>query len=73
VLNTAIRRDHQTPTVTEEIHHYSSQYSAHLSTHPNGLVVNLIELPDNKIPAKWSAYQIPSVIVVVIVILVFKV
>jgi hypothetical protein len=55
----------------QEIHNYSSQYSARLSTHTNGLIVNLIELPDNKTPAKWSAYQIPSVIVV-FVILIFK-
>jgi hypothetical protein len=48
VLNTVIRRDLQTPTVKEEIRRYSSQYSARLSAHPNGLVVNLIELPDNK-------------------------
>jgi hypothetical protein len=33
--------------VKEEIHRYSSQYSAHLSAHPNDLVVNLIEQPDN--------------------------
>jgi hypothetical protein len=60
VPNTVIRRDLQTPTVKEEIHHYSSQYSARLSAQPNGLTVNLIELPDNKTLAKWSAYQIPS-------------
>jgi hypothetical protein len=52
VQNTVIRRDLQTPTVKEEIRHYSSQYSARLSAHPNGLVVNLMELPDNKTPAK---------------------
>jgi hypothetical protein len=52
VPNTVIRRDLQTPTVKEKIRRYSSQYSARLSAHPNGLVVNLIELPDNKTPAK---------------------
>jgi hypothetical protein len=46
--NAVIRRDLQTPTVKEEIRRYSSQYSAH----PDGLVVNLMELPDNKTPAK---------------------
>jgi hypothetical protein len=46
--NTVIRRDLQTPTVKEEIRCYSSQYSAHLSAHPNGLVVNLMELPDKR-------------------------
>jgi hypothetical protein len=47
VPNTVIWRDLQTPTAKEEIRRYSSQYSARLSAHPNGLVVNLIELPDN--------------------------
>jgi hypothetical protein len=42
----------QIPTVKEEIRRYSSQYSARLSAHPNDLIVNLIELPDNKTPAK---------------------
>jgi hypothetical protein len=56
VPNTVIRRDLHTPTV-KEIHRYSSQYSARLSAHPNNLLVNLIEVPDNqqaiaKTPAK---------------------
>jgi hypothetical protein len=45
VPSTVIRRDLQTPTVKEDIHLYSPQYSADLSAHPNGLVVNLMELP----------------------------
>jgi hypothetical protein len=51
VPNAVIRRDLQTPTVKEEIEEilrYSSQYTAHLSAHPNDLIVNLIELPDNR-------------------------
>jgi hypothetical protein len=48
VPNTVIRRDLQIPTVKEEIRRYSSQYSARLSAHPNGLIVNLMELPDNR-------------------------
>jgi hypothetical protein len=48
VPNTVIRRDLQMPTIKEEICRYSSQYSAHLSAHPNDLIVNLIELPDNR-------------------------
>jgi hypothetical protein len=48
VPNTVIRRVLQMPTVKEEIRRYSSQNSAHLSVHPNDLIVNLIELPDNK-------------------------
>jgi hypothetical protein len=68
VPNTVIRRDLQTPRVKEEIRRYSSQYIARLSAHPNGLVVNLIELPDNKTPAKCSTYRIVSVIVVFVVL-----
>jgi hypothetical protein len=48
VPNTVIRKDLQIRTVKEEILHYSSQYSARLSTHPNNLIVNLNELPDNR-------------------------
>jgi hypothetical protein len=48
VPNTVIRRDLQTSTVKEEIHCYSSQYSACLSAQPNDLVVNLMEQPDNR-------------------------
>jgi hypothetical protein len=44
VLNMVIRRDLQIPTVKEEMRGYSSQYSARLSPHPNGLN----ELPDNR-------------------------
>jgi hypothetical protein len=45
--NTVIWRDLQTPTDKEEIHCYSSHYSARLSAHPNDLIVNLMEQPDN--------------------------
>jgi hypothetical protein len=48
VPNTVIGRDLETPTVKEEIRRYSSQYSARLSAHPNNLIENLIELPDNR-------------------------
>jgi hypothetical protein len=41
-----IRRDLQITTVKEEILRYSSQYCASLSTHPNNIAVNLLELPD---------------------------
>jgi hypothetical protein len=69
VPNTVIWRDLQTPTVKEEIRRYSSQYGARLSAHPNWATR---QQAINKTPAKWSAYQIPSVDVV-FVILVFKV
>jgi hypothetical protein len=48
VPNTVIRRDLHTPTIKEQIRSYSSQHSARLSAHPNGLIVNLMELPDNR-------------------------
>jgi hypothetical protein len=48
VPNTVNQRDLQIPAVKEEIRCYSSQYSARLSAHPNDLIVNLIELPDNR-------------------------
>jgi hypothetical protein len=47
VPNTVIRRDLHTLTVKEEIGRYDSQYSTRLSAHPNGLVVNIMEQPDN--------------------------
>jgi hypothetical protein len=48
VPNTVNQRDLQIPTVKEEIRRYTCQYSARLSAHPNDLIVNLIELPDNR-------------------------
>jgi hypothetical protein len=48
VPNMVTQRDLQIPTVKEEISRYSSQYSARLSAHPNDLIVNLTELPDNR-------------------------
>jgi hypothetical protein len=47
VPNTVTRWDLQIPTAKEEIRSYSSQYSARLSAHPNGLAVILMEQPDN--------------------------
>jgi hypothetical protein len=40
--NMFIQTDLKIPTVKGEIRHYSSQYSAHLSEHPNDLVVHLM-------------------------------
>jgi hypothetical protein len=48
VPNTVIRRDLQIPTVQEEIRRYSPQYSARLSAHTDDLIVNLMELPENR-------------------------
>jgi hypothetical protein len=48
VPNTVIRRNLQIPTVKEEISRYSSQYSARFSAYPNDLIVNTIELSDNR-------------------------
>jgi carbonic anhydrase len=58
--NTIIRRDLQTPTVKEEIRRYSSQYSARLGAHPNGLVVNLMELPDNRRLRRHLSNDLPT-------------
>jgi hypothetical protein len=46
ILNLVIQRDLQTQTVKEIC--CSSQYSAHLSAHPNDLLVNLMQFPDNR-------------------------
>jgi hypothetical protein len=74
VPTAVIGRDLQTPTVKEEIRRYSSQYSARLSAHPNDLIVTHGATRQQqaiaKPPGKWTAYQIPSAIVV-FVILVF--
>jgi hypothetical protein len=64
VPNTVIRRDLQIPTVKEEIRHYSSQYSARLSAHPNGLIVNLIELPDNRRLRRHLPNDLPTTFLV---------
>jgi hypothetical protein len=48
VPNTVIQRDLQTPEFKEEICCHSSQYSAHLSAHPNNLIVNLMEPPEDR-------------------------
>jgi hypothetical protein len=45
----------ETPTDTEEIRRYSSQYCARLSAHPNGLIVNLMELPKKQAIAETPA------------------
>jgi hypothetical protein len=56
VPNRIIRRDLQIPTVIEEIRRYSSHYGARLSAHSNDLIVNLIELPNNR----WLRRHLPS-------------
>jgi hypothetical protein len=48
VPNTVIRWDLHIPTVKEDIRRKRSQYSARLSAHPNDLIVNLTELPENR-------------------------
>jgi hypothetical protein len=60
VPNTVIRRDLQIPAVKKEIRHYSSQYSARLSAHPNDLIVNLIELPDNRPLRRYLPNDMPT-------------
>jgi hypothetical protein len=52
MLHTALSRDlqkkNQQLTVKKEIHCYGSQYNAYLIAHPNNLIVNLMEPPDNR-------------------------
>jgi hypothetical protein len=65
VLNTVIRRDIQIRTVKGEIRRYSSQYSARLSTHPDDLIVNLIELPENRRLRRHLPNDLPTRFLVV--------
>jgi hypothetical protein len=60
VPNTVIPRELQTPTVKEEIRRYSYKYSARLSAHPNGLVVDLMEQPDNRRLRRHLANDLPT-------------
>jgi hypothetical protein len=60
VSNTVVRRDFQIPTVKEEIRRYSSKYSARLSTHPNDLILTLIELPDNRRLRRHLPIELPT-------------
>jgi hypothetical protein len=48
VPNMLILSDLQITTVKKEIRRYSSQYSAHLSAFPNGLVINLVAQTEKK-------------------------
>jgi hypothetical protein len=69
VQNTVIRTNLQTSGVKEEILRYSSQYSARLrrpSSEPHGATR---QQAIAETPAKWSAYQIPTVIVVFVVLI----
>jgi hypothetical protein len=50
----------KTKTVKEEIRRYISQYSARLSAHPNGLVVNLMELPDSRLLRRHLPNDLPT-------------
>jgi hypothetical protein len=56
VPNTLIRRDHQIPSAKEEISHYSSHYSARLTTHANNILLTLFEQPERK----WLRRHLPN-------------
>jgi hypothetical protein len=60
VPNTVIRRDLQIPTVKEEIRRNNSQNNARLSAHPNDLIANLIELPDNRRLRRHLSNELPT-------------
>jgi hypothetical protein len=70
VPNSVIGRDHRTPTGNDQNRHYSSQYSARLSVQPNDRSEPHGATRQQAIAktlAKWSAYQILSVIVLFVV------
>jgi hypothetical protein len=48
VPNNHICRDLQMTSVKEEICCSSNQYSTHLTTHPNGQILTLMEIPGNR-------------------------
>jgi hypothetical protein len=50
----------QIPTVKEEIQRYSSQYSASLTAHPNDLIANLMDLPDNRRLRRYLPNDLPT-------------
>jgi hypothetical protein len=66
VQNAVIQRNLQIPTVKEEIHCYSSQYSARLNAHPKDLihVLNLMELPDNMQLRRHLPFDLPTIFLV---------
>jgi steroid 5-alpha reductase family enzyme len=68
-------RDLQTPTIKEEIRRFSSQYSARLNAHTNGLTANLMEPPDNRQLRRHLPNDLPTRFLVIVVfgILVVKV
>jgi hypothetical protein len=71
--NMVIWRDLQIPTVKEEICCHSSQYSVHLSAHPNDITVHLMKLPDRRRLRRYLPYDLPTrILVIVFVTLVFQ-
>jgi hypothetical protein len=60
VPNTVIWKDFQIPTVKGENRCYSSQYSAWLSAHLNGLAVHLMELPDIRRERRHLPNDLPT-------------
>jgi hypothetical protein len=67
VSNTVIRRDLQTPRAKQEIRRYSSPQRTPNwpSSEPHGAIR---QQAIAETPAKWSAYQIPSVTIVFVVL-----
>jgi hypothetical protein len=59
VPDTLIRRDLHMSSVKEEISRYSSHYGDRLRTHPNHLVVHLIELPDSRRLRRYLPTDLP--------------
>jgi hypothetical protein len=60
VPNTLIRRELQTPSVKEEISHYSSHYSARLTAHLNDILLTLLEPPERKRLLRHLPNDVPT-------------
>jgi hypothetical protein len=60
VPNSCTRRDLQLTSVKGEIRRYSCQYSARLSTHPNDIIVTLMELSGNRRLRKHLSNDVPT-------------
>jgi hypothetical protein len=60
VPNMIIRMALRKSRVKEEIRHYISQYSARLSVHPDGPVVNLMAQSENRRLRRYMPNDLPT-------------
>jgi hypothetical protein len=64
LASTVISKDFQTPTVKEEIRHYSSQYSGRLSVHPKDILMNIMAQADNRRLRRHVPNDLPTWLIV---------